>query len=365
MGGLNGGTSGIAYDPPMPPSADPPAGSATTRPSPLAALGETVVVIWTIVAGVGLAAVLSLAPDVEGSRLVHFGLATITVVWIALCTLLLLLGLRRPLATLPAGAVSAVVLIALVGVTLVVHLVAGWTLGEAVRSSPGEWQRSVGRAVAIAVIVGLLGLAALHNHLRARAAALQATQAELEALHARIHPHFLFNTLNTATALVHARPGEAERLLLDLSDLFREALRGPRIIPLGEELALVRRYLEIEALRFGERLRIDWDLESPLPEVPVPALSIQPLVENAIRHGIEPAVDGGRVSISSGSDARAVWIEVRNSLPPADRIAATEGHRVGLRSAGSRISALTGGRGQVTTTAGDGAFVARVEIPRA
>src|SRR5690606_11628475 len=107
-------------------------------------------------------------------------------------------------------------------------------------------------------------------------AAVRAKQAELEALQARIRPHFLFNTLNTGAALVHARPGEAERLLLGLSDLFRAALAGPGELPLEDELGLARRYLEIEALRFGPRLQVNWQLPAPLPEVWVPTLSIQP-----------------------------------------------------------------------------------------
>src|SRR3546814_8191172 len=111
---------------------------------------------------------------------------------------------------------------------------------------------------------------------------------------ARVRPHFLFNTLNSGIALVRQRPEQAEELLLGLSDLFRAALARPHDVALGEELALVRRYLEIEAVRFGPRLRVAWRLPGPLPEVAVPALSVQALVENAVRHGIERSPGGGR-----------------------------------------------------------------------
>src|SRR5690606_40337555 len=94
-----------------------------------------------------------------------------------------------------------------------------------------------------------------YNHWRATQLALQAKQSQLEALQARIRPHFLFNTLNTGVALVRQRPGEAERLLLDLADLFRAALAGPPTVPLEDELALARRYVESEQLRLGPRLR--------------------------------------------------------------------------------------------------------------
>lgn len=104
------------------------------------------------------------------------------------------------------------------------------------------------RILALAVVVGLIGLLTYQNYWRSRQLAVRAKQLELEALQARIRPHFLFNTLNTGAALVHAQPDAAERVLLDLADLFRSALRGPQLIPLAEELALAHRYLEIEQL---------------------------------------------------------------------------------------------------------------------
>src|SRR5690606_9580864 len=123
---------------------------------------------------------------------------------------------------------------------------------------PPGW--SLPRMAGLTLCVGLLGLAVFYHHWRATQLAVQAKQAQLEALQARIRPHFLFNTLNTGVALVRERPGEAERLLLDLSDLFRAALAGPPTIPLEDELALARRYLEIEQLRFGPRLQVKWEV---------------------------------------------------------------------------------------------------------
>ncbi len=156
---------------------------------------------------------------------------------------------------------------------------------------------------------------------------------------------------------MHQRPEKTERLLLDLADLFRAALAGPREISLAEELALARRYLEIESLRFGDRLRVDWRLPDALPGLTVPALSIQPLVENAIRHGVEP------VANSSGSDAhlqvadhRAAWMvmTVANALPTAP-VRPTTGHQVGLNAVRARMQAMTDGRGSVQTTTSEGA----------
>src|SRR5690606_17230937 len=219
----------------------------------------------------------------------------------------------------------------------------------------------VARILAMALVVGLLALVAFQNYARARHLLVRAKQLELEALQARIRPHFLFNTLNTGAALVHARPDEAERLLLDLADLFRAALRGPELVPLADELELTRRYLEIEGLRLGQRLQVRWQLPEPLPQAMVPALSMQPLAENAVRHGIEPLPEGGRIDIEASVDGGRIIVEIRNDLGGGD--ARIDGHRIGLASTRERVSAMTAGRGEVETRVEDGRHVATVSLP--
>src|SRR5690606_9402646 len=123
------------------------------------------------------------------------------------------------------------------------------------------------RLTGITITIGLLGLAAFQNHWQAKQLAVRAKQAELESLQARTHPHFLFNTLNTGAALVHARPEAAETLLLDLADLFRAALTGPHHIALKDEIDLVQRYLALEQLRLGSRLQVRWEMPEQLPDI--------------------------------------------------------------------------------------------------
>jgi two-component system sensor histidine kinase AlgZ len=219
------------------------------------------------------------------------------------------------------------------------------------------------RATGIVLVVGWLALAAFQNHWRLRQLAVRAKQAELAALQARVRPHFLFNTLNTGAALVHHRPDEAEHLLLDLADLFRAALGGAREIPLREEFALIERYLEIESLRFRERLRVRWRLPEPMPDILVPTLSLQPLVENAIKHGIERIADGGDVDIHVESDDRGgVVIAISNPMPP-ESARSSSGHNVGLPASLAQIEAYTEGRGSVEANAADGRFVVTVKLP--
>lgn len=333
-----------------------------TPPNPLEALWQPQALIAVVLAGEGLAALLALAPANLSDRWVHFGLASLMIQWVALLSLTGLYLMRGPLSAMPPPRVA--------WVTLSLLMVSTWIAGAAswlVFQAPDaggrqDWQGYLLRLSTMALTVGLLALAAFQNFWRARRLAVLAKQSELDALQARIRPHFLFNTLNTGAALVHARPGEAERLLLDLADLFRAALSGPAELPLTSELELARRYLEIERLRFGDRLQVNWSLPPTLPDVVVPALSIQPLVENAIRHGIEPSPRGGRLDVTVVEEVDQVRVVVSNDLPPSGRKPAA-GHQVGLASARERIEALSEGRGRLETRVLDGRYVATITLP--
>lgn len=335
--------------------------SPPVPPSPLEVLWQAPALIAVVLAGEGLALILAVAPGHEGDRWIYFGLASLMVQWVLLLTLGCLYALRTVLASVPAHRVAWLAL----GLLLVNTWVTGgsaWLLLEA-RPTVEHGAAFMLHLTVMALTVGLLGLAAFQNHWRSRRLAVHAKQAELEALQARIRPHFLFNTLNTGAALVHAQPGAAERLLLDLAELFRAALSGPREIPLADELALAHRYLEIESLRFGSRLRLHWNLPEQIPDVLVPTLSIQPLVENAIRHGVEPSGDGCTVDVSVTLDPATVRIVIRNDLPRGGRMPAN-GHHVGLISSRERILALSQGRGRLDTEVVDGCYVATITLPR-
>ena len=332
--------------------------------SPLDVLWQAPAIIWVVLAGLGLAVVLALAPGVEEDRLVYFGLTSMLIQWVSFMTLGGLYLLRHLLADVRPQYIAYLALGLLVLATWLVCGTAWLLLREAWSMTREGWQSLFLRFTGIALTVGLLGLAAFQNHWRARQLAVLAKQSELEALQARIRPHFLFNTLNTGAALVHQRPADAEQLLLDLADLFRAALAGPREIPLEDELALTRRYLEIESLRFGKRLHVEWNLPDTIPDVATPTLSLQPLVENAIRHGVEPSAEGGTVAITVMPETGSVRITVRNPLP-TDPTRSTTGHQVGLSSVRARIEALTQGKGRVETSSSDGMYIASIVLPLA
>jgi two-component system sensor histidine kinase AlgZ len=156
-------------------------------------------------------------------------------------------------------------------------------------------------------------------------------------LQARIRPHFLFNTLNTAIALVRVDPARAEAVLEDLSELFRAALVDggtQATTTLEQEVALARRYLAIEQLRFGERLQVRWDLDPSGNQARVPPLLLQPLVENAVRHGVEPAAAGGTIRVRTRVRRGQVEIAVVNTVPTE---ASTPGHGIALMNVRERL----------------------------
>ena len=145
------------------------------------------------------------------------------------------------------------------------------------------------------------------------------SRAQIQALQARIRPHFLFNSMNTIASLIAFKPDAAEKAVEDLSDLFRASLNEQNFHTLEDELALTRSYLDIEKLRLGERLRIEWSIDENVKNAEIPTLSLQPLAENAIYHGIEPSPNGGLISISARQSDNRLTLSVSNPVTDASQ----------------------------------------------
>nr|WP_295785614.1 histidine kinase [Rhodoferax sp.] len=187
------------------------------------------------------------------------------------------------------------------------------------------------------------------------------TSARLAELQSRIRPHFLFNTLNSAIALVRAEPAKAEALLEDLSDLFREALKDSgEPVRLAQEIELAQRYLAIEQVRFGERLRVQWAVDPAADDAKLPPLLLQPLVENAVRHGVEPSAQGAEVRISTQRRGSIVVIKVTNTVPNGQ---GERGHGLALRNVRERLDLLHDVQGQFRSGLNDGVYQVRIEVP--
>ena len=164
------------------------------------------------------------------------------------------------------------------------------------------------------------------------------TQAKIEALQARIRPHFLFNSMNTIANLIHAAPDKAEDAVLDLSELFRSSLGKHDYVSLREEIQITQRYVNIESLRLGERLKVIWNVPRILPSLQMPALILQPLVENAIYHGIEPINEGGIIDAVIEVDETHVSISISNPVPEHVKAGRRTGNQIALNNIKQRLS---------------------------
>lgn len=220
-------------------------------------------------------------------------------------------------------------------------------------TEPWAGSAAGGALTALVLLAGLVW--------RAKAMMPASTEARLVELQARIRPHFLFNTLNSAIALVRAEPQRAEALLEDLSELFRQALTDQgQAVPLAQEIDLAQRYLAIETVRFGERLRVSWSLDPAADGARLPPLILQPLVENAVKHGVEPSPHGAQLHISTQRRGTVVVIKVTNTVPAGTGAA---GHGLALANVRDRLALLHDVEGQFRYTLRDGVFQVRLELP--
>jgi LytS/YehU family sensor histidine kinase len=192
---------------------------------------------------------------------------------------------------------------------------------------------------------------------------LLAREAELKAFKAQIDPHFLFNSLNAVAALCGSHPGNAREMTQLLADFFRQTLRLGALdrITLAQEIDLASRYLAIEKVRFGDRLGVRIDVDDAARERQVPPLLLQPLIENAVRHGIASTLDGGTVGVSASVRDGVLRISIENPADP-DR-ADARGEGIGLQNARGRLAAISGGRAAFRTTESAGTYRVEIELP--
>jgi two-component system sensor histidine kinase AlgZ len=229
-------------------------------------------------------------------------------------------------------------------------------LGEA---APAGLARTLAYALAAAALV----LAYLR--LRERAFSPALAEARLAALQSRIRPHFLFNSLNTVLALMRRDPRRAEQALEDLAELFRALMSDARtLVPLAEEVALAERYAAIEQLRLGERLRLAWDLDAAPMDALLPPLVLQPVLENAVHHGIEPSAGPGEVSVRIERRGDRVRATVENThLPASGAEAPRPGNRIALENIRERLALYFDAEARLETRAEAGRFCVEIDIP--
>ncbi|MFA6232364.1 MAG: histidine kinase [Rhodanobacter sp.] len=292
-----------------------------------------------------------------------YSVSMLFVTWLAMVIAVTLCKLRGLLLRLPGRMPYLGVWLIIVLTVFAASSMASW-LDSALR------MQMIGSSMLVfvrdnTVIAALLGAAMLRyfyvlTQWQARLAAV--SRAQVEALQARIRPHFLFNSMNTVAALIRVDPAAAERTVEDLCELFRAAL-GQHDIgdgTLGEELALVERYLAIEQLRLGPRLRIQRDMGELPVDYSLPRLLLQPLVENAVRHGIQPLRGGGEVILRGRREGSGVRIEIINPLPDTPP---TPGNGHGLENVRKRVAYRYGPQARVEAGAQGDRFVVLLQLP--
>lgn len=198
--------------------------------------------------------------------------------------------------------------------------------------------------------------------LRGRALSPALSEARLQALQARIRPHFLFNSINAVLSLIRQDPRRAEQVLEDLSDLFRVLMADNRQLgPIGGEIALAKQYLAIEQLRLGERLQVKWDIADAPADALIPPLVLQPLLENAVYHGIEPRSDPGVIVIRIYRDRDEVHILLRN--PYRQESERRSGNRMALANIRERLALHFDAEASIRVTAAEDSYEVHIVIP--
>ena len=212
------------------------------------------------------------------------------------------------------------------------------------------------------VTVAATALVLYYFHLRSRALSPALSEARLQALQARIRPHFLFNSINAVLSLIRQEPKRAEAALEDLADLFRVLMADNRkLSTLEREVELTRQYLSLEQLRLGERLRVDWHIDKMPGEALIPPLVLQPLVENAVYHGIEPSVEPGVLDINAYKSRNEVHLVLRN--PYRRDGSHHSGNKMALANIRERLSLHFDAEAGLRTTVTDNAYQVHIVMP--
>lgn len=190
-------------------------------------------------------------------------------------------------------------------------------------------------------------------------------QDRLQALQSRIRPHFLFNSMNSVASLIRPDPDLAEKALQDLADVFRTLLADARkMVPITAEGELARQYLDIEKLRLGDRLQVKWTASNVPRSALIPSLTLQPLLENAVYHGIEPSVTGGTIDIHLWSEGEMLKILISNPLPEtSDQTQQRKGNRMAVDNVRERLSQSFGGRASLENVEQQGNYHVKISMP--
>jgi len=310
-----------------------------------------------------IAIVFALLSFGDGNLSIHIGLVSFAMLWVGLTSAALLCLIRRQGLL---GDHLRTSLIAISVTLLMTLLVSFLSLGFGAMLQFGPTAQNVAFTLArnlfIALILVGMALRYFYLHYESELRLQVQARARLQALQARIRPHFLFNSMNTIASLTHDQPDLAERAIENLADLFRASLAAESSIALQQELELTRSYIALEALRLGDRLEVNWRMPEREPSLELPALTLQPLVENAIYHGIEPLAGGGSIDINIEPVGRNIEISISNPLQ-SRQAQQREGNSMALENIRERLALAFEGAASMELLETETRYTVKLIIP--
>lgn len=290
---------------------------------------------------------------------VYFGSVSFLVQWIILSSAACLCPLRTWLGRqngLVAGSISYSLVLLM---TLLFSTAGLWLMdGQRIHDGSAIIENLIVAAIFAGVVLRSFYLQQqLHNREQVE------LRSRIQALQSRIRPHFLFNSMNSIASLIDIDPKAAEKMVIDLSQLFRASLNEPTIVALTDEIKLCQQFVSIEQTRLGKRLTVDWQIELQDSKVSIPSLLLQPLIENAIYHGIQPLPDGGIVSVKIISDMNEVRVEINNPVAANYHVNQKTSNGIALENVSRRLDAHFGEQAHLEYTQQEDVFSLQLSYP--
>lgn len=295
-----------------------------------------------------------------------FGLISMLVQWVLLTSAATLCGLRAYLNKLKSATAVSLSYGVVLGYTLLFSVSSSLLL----RSEPGvNWAEVITNLLIAAIFAGVL-FRYLYLQQRLKQQERAELGARVQALQSRIRPHFLFNSLNSIASLIAIKPVLAEKLVVDLAHLFRASLQLPQLIALSKELELCHAFCDIEQVRLGQRLTVEWEVESLPEQTQILNLLLQPLLENAIYHGVQPLPDGGVVQVEVKRVKDDIVLRITNPRLPGSELQTnhkkqpiSSGNGIALSNIRGRLEAVYGKQAHLRVVKGEADFSVVVRYP--
>ncbi len=316
-------------------------------------------VLATLVVGQVIATILAFAPTPSHDTWVRLGIISLFIQLTFLLSLSVLY-LTRHLLSKRSQLVQSISLFVSLFMTTILMSMLAIKMIDGIVDITNPWI-FVSHNLLIVFLVACLFVQFLTIYFEKQKQTQSLARAELDALQARIRPHFLYNSLNTAAELTHCDPDAAERAILALAALSQAALKAGEGVTLQDEIALTKQYISLESWRFSERLKMNWQLPDSLPDISIPCLTLQPIIENAICYGVEPSTNGAQINVLLNVSKQSITFLIENPIPSAEH--KRTGNGMALDNIRQRLNLYYKGRATLNISARNSTFRVKLVLP--